>query len=199
MPFVWKVIKHSSSSVGFDVYRELLDEANRRLPFAFEGSVIFLADRGFADTELMGYLSRTLKWHYRIRIKNNFLVKRPGQRKCKVSRIKPKAGEAHFLHNVTITAERFGPVHLALAKLRDSREEWLIASDQPTSLESFDEYGLRFDIEENFLDDKSNGFQRPRLSFGTQMHSPGSALSWPWPLSIWFLPVPMSFSRADAG
>lgn len=158
VPFVWKVIKHSSSSVAFDVYRELLDEANHRLPFAFEGSVVFLADRGFADTQLMAYLSNTLKWHYRIRIKNNFLVKRPGQRRCKVSRIKPKAGEAHFLHNVAITAERFGPVHLALAKLRHSREEWLIASDQPTSIESFDEYGLRFDIEENFLDDKSNGF-----------------------------------------
>lgn len=26
-------------------------------------------------------------------------------------------------------------------------------------MKTFDEYGLRFDIEENFLDDKSNGFQ----------------------------------------
>ena len=34
-----------------------------------------------------------------------------------------------------------------------------MASDEPPEWETFSEYGLRFDIEENFLDDKSNGFQ----------------------------------------
>ena len=33
------------------------------------------------------------------------------------------------------------------------------SSDEPTTLQTFQEYGGRFDIEENFLDDKSNGFQ----------------------------------------
>jgi hypothetical protein len=33
------------------------------------------------------------------------------------------------------------------------------SSDEPTEMETLQEYGLRFDIEENFLDDKSNGFQ----------------------------------------
>ena len=32
-------------------------------------------------------------------------------------------------------------------------------SEEPTASETLEEYGLRFDIEENFLDDKSNGFQ----------------------------------------
>ena len=32
-------------------------------------------------------------------------------------------------------------------------------SDEAAELKTFEEYGLRFDIEENFLDDKSNGFQ----------------------------------------
>jgi len=159
VPLVWKVIEHGSSSVAFGAYRDLLDAAGHLLPLYFGGSVVFLADRGFADTELMRYLSETLKWHYRIRIKSSFLVKRPGHQRCKIGRIKPKPGEAYFLHNVRITEERFGPVHLALANLKGSKEEWLIASDQITSVESFDEYGLRFDIEENFLDDKSNGFQ----------------------------------------
>lgn len=31
-------------------------------------------------------------------------------------------------------------------------------SDEPTEIETLQEYGLRFDIEENFLDDTSNGF-----------------------------------------
>jgi hypothetical protein len=32
-------------------------------------------------------------------------------------------------------------------------------SDEPTEFKTFEEYGRRFDIEENFLDDTSNGFQ----------------------------------------
>ena len=36
---------------------------------------------------------------------------------------------------------------------------WYVLSDAPTASKTFEEYGLRFDIEENFLDDKSNGFQ----------------------------------------
>ena len=34
-----------------------------------------------------------------------------------------------------------------------------MVSDEPTSVHPFVEYGRRFDIEENFLADKSNGFQ----------------------------------------
>ncbi|MDV2997541.1 MAG: hypothetical protein N4J56_007246 [Chroococcidiopsis sp. SAG 2025] len=37
-------------------------------------------------------------------------------------------------------------------------EFWAIVSDEPTTLQSFQEYGWRFDIEENFLDDQSNGW-----------------------------------------
>jgi hypothetical protein len=40
-----------------------------------------------------------------------------------------------------------------------SDEYWQVISDEPTTVETLEEYGLRFDIEENFLDDKSNGFQ----------------------------------------
>jgi len=36
---------------------------------------------------------------------------------------------------------------------------WYVLSDEPTASKTFEEYGRRFDIEENFLDDKSNGFQ----------------------------------------
>src|SRR5437660_12863534 len=40
-----------------------------------------------------------------------------------------------------------------------SEEYWYVISDEAAELKTFEEYGLRFDIEENFLDDKSNGFQ----------------------------------------
>jgi hypothetical protein len=36
---------------------------------------------------------------------------------------------------------------------------FILASDEPTDLSTLDEYALRFDIEETFLDEKSGGFQ----------------------------------------
>ncbi|HEX9618057.1 MAG TPA: hypothetical protein VGA03_11660 [Anaerolineales bacterium] len=73
----------------------------------------------------------------------------------------PAKGQALFLHKIWITNRWFVPVHLALAHVQTVRgfEEWAILSDEPTSLETLDEYALRFDIEENFLDDKPAGFQ----------------------------------------
>ena len=50
-------------------------------------------------------------------------------------------------------------MHLAVARPLASDEYWYVISDEPTDVQSLEEYGLRFDIEENFLDDKSNGFQ----------------------------------------
>ena len=50
-------------------------------------------------------------------------------------------------------------MHLAVARPLASDEYWYVISDEPTEVKTLEEYGLRFDIEENFLDDKSNGFQ----------------------------------------
>jgi len=49
-------------------------------------------------------------------------------------------------------------VNLALGNNYQSNEIWFIATDEQADIFTFKEYGLRFDIEENFLDDKSNGF-----------------------------------------
>ena len=50
-------------------------------------------------------------------------------------------------------------MHLAVARPHGSQEVWYVLSDEPTDGKPFEEYGLRFDIEETFLDEKSNGFQ----------------------------------------
>jgi hypothetical protein len=69
------------------------------------------------------------------------------------------AGKALFWHHVYITKQEYGPVHLALGRPIGRQEYWFVVSDERTESKTFEEYGLRFDIEENFLDDKSNGFQ----------------------------------------
>jgi hypothetical protein len=155
VPLVWTVLEHGSSSVAYKEYVYLLDEAANLVPAS--GEVLFLADRGFADTQLMHHLKQ-LGWHWRIRIKGNFQVYYQGEFH-KLKAVKLAQGQARFWHQVWITQQYFGPVHLALARPNGLRECWYVISDEPTDMDTFTEYGVRFDIEENFLDDKSNGFQ----------------------------------------
>ena len=99
-------------------------------------------------------------WHYRIRVKNDLWVLRPGKLPCQLRDYHLNLGNALFLQGVQITKiNPYGPVNLALARDAVSNELWYIVSDEVTSLQTFREYGERFDIEEEFLDEKSNGFQ----------------------------------------
>ena len=156
VPLVWCVLQHGSAQVSFAAYKELLEQAALLLPRRCK--VVLLADRGFADTDLMAHLQR-LGWHWRIRIKTSFWLYRPGRSRCKVERLSVAQGQAGFWQRVSLTEKRYGPVHLAVARPHRSQEVWYVISDEPTNGKTFEEYGLRFDIEENFLDDKSNGFQ----------------------------------------
>jgi hypothetical protein len=156
VPLVWGVMEHGSAMVAYDVYQELLDKAATLVPWSCK--VVFLADRGFADTELMRHLRR-LGWHWRIRIKSNFWIDRRSHTAFQVGDVWLAPGPARFWRHVWLTAKRVGPVHLAVARPLASDEYWYVISDEPTEVKTLEEYGLRFDIEENFLDDKSNGFQ----------------------------------------
>ncbi len=155
VPVVWKVLEHKSNTVAYHVYKKLLDDAAELLPREIQ--VVFLADRGFADTNLMRHI-KELGWHFRIRIKCNFLVYENGAFRS-VDKFPLHPGEALFLNHVHLTLGKYGSVHVALGYSPDGKERWYVASDEPVGIETFCEYGLRSDIEENFLDDKSNGFQ----------------------------------------
>ena len=156
VPLVWRVIEHGSAAVSFATYQDLLDEAKNRLPFACK--VVFLGDRGFADTQLMGYL-RELGWHFRIRIKSTFWIYPSHLAPFQLGDIELKPGHMSCWQGVSITDKHFGTVHLAVARPLGGDEYWYVVSDESAELKTLEEYGLRFDIEENFLDDKSNGFQ----------------------------------------
>ena len=53
-------------------------------------------------------------------------------------------------------------VHVIIGRNNVNGELWAIVSDEKTTLQTFAEYGLRFDIEENFLDDQSGGWNIQR-------------------------------------
>ena len=97
---------------------------------------------------------------YRIRLTGDTLVRFGERQVVPVAKLCPPKGAAHFYPNINLLGEGIGPVHLALEQLDElNADPWYVVSDEPTDLNTLEEFGLRFDMEENFLDDKSNGFQ----------------------------------------
>ena len=146
LPLSWMVMQHASSTVAFEDYQSILKDAAAILPHGCR--VILLADRGFDDNDLF-CLARDLGWSFRIRLKRSLRVYRASKPSTNIARLMPEKGKALFLHKVWLTDRFFGPVYVALAHVqtRNGFEEWAIVSDEPTHLPTFDEYGLRFDLE----------------------------------------------------
>jgi len=158
VPLAWPVIEPRSAQVACRLYRDLLQGVAQFLPSCTH-QVVVLADRGVAEVALRRWCP-PLGWRDRWRLKSSFLVYRPGHGSAMVDQLLPKRqGQAVFLQSVSLTGKEYGPVHLALARPPGEEDPWLIVSDELTGPHTFKEYGLRFDIEENFLDDKSKGFQ----------------------------------------
>jgi hypothetical protein len=148
IPVGWRVIKHKSSSVKLETYQDLLKRVAKLLPS--QPKIVLLADRGFADAQLVRYV-RQLGWQCRIRIKGNFLLRHPRHGWLQVNQFPLTLGSAQLIHNVQIHKHNsLTDVHLAIGWEETSGEKWYILSTEPTTLQTFREYGLRFTIEENF-------------------------------------------------
>ncbi|MGZ3610738.1 MAG: transposase [Ktedonobacteraceae bacterium] len=157
IPLAWRAIRFPSTKVSFADYQPVLDQVYALIP---EGMVVtLLADRGFVQAELLRY-ARDHHWHIRLRLTGNTIVHLPNHTPCQVRELCPPLGHASFYHHIGLLGIAISPLHLALALPEDQPDDpWYVVSDEPTDLHTFDEYGLRFDIEETFLDEKSGGFQ----------------------------------------
>jgi hypothetical protein len=156
VPVAWRVVAQASSTVRLWTIQRVLRQSQSVLPPGV--AVVLLADRGFADGKLMKYLRENLGWHFRIRIKRSFQFQHQGQW-CKVSSVQLLPGQAYCTSAVSIgKTNPFVNVYLAFAHDKLSGEDWTIVSDEPTTLQTFAQYRLRFQVEESFLDLKSNGF-----------------------------------------
>lgn len=153
LPVVWRVLEHRSASVSFTQYQEMLYLACGRLSKRVK--IVLLADRGFVHIELMPAMSTLLGWHYRIRLQGNTWIWRAGKGWCQLKDFHFQRGEALCFDHIKLHKEqKYGLVVLAFGRNNVNGEFWAIVSNSPTTLKSFQEYGLRFDIEENFLDDQ---------------------------------------------
>jgi hypothetical protein len=157
IPLAWRIFEHDSATVGYKDYQPVLEAVHSCLPEGLE--IVLLADRGFVHANLFSWLHEH-GWHYRIRLTGDTLVRLNGHQVEPIAVLRPAKGEVCFCHTVYLLGEGIGPVHLALAQLDEPKAEpWYVASDELTDVVTLDEFGLRFDIEESFLDEKSNGFQ----------------------------------------
>ena len=110
--------------------------------------------KGWGESTLVLLLDTSMLWN------QYCLVRLAVQYRGRAIPVTWRVGEALLLEGVQITKTNlYGGVHLALAHDPISGERWYIVSDEPTTLQTFREYGQRFNIEEEFLDEKSNGFQ----------------------------------------
>jgi hypothetical protein len=157
IPLAWRALRHKSTQVSFEAYHPVLSQVRAILP---TGQVItLLADRGFAHERLLHYLQKQ-QWHFRLRLPGDTLVHLQDQSISAVKDLCPPAGEQRFYQQASIFGVGVGPVSLALTCLLDRPDDpWFVASSEPTNAQTFHEYGLRFDIEETFRDEKSGGFQ----------------------------------------
>jgi hypothetical protein len=157
IPLGWVVCASGSATIAVGRYQRMLAQVATQIPPTTK--VILLADRGFGHIDLMKVATQ-LGWHFRIRLKSDTWVYLANGRRVQVKSLMPPVGKGCFYAHIWITKQKYGPLHLAIAQVitPHGTEKWAIVSDEPVGRHTFDEYGLRFDIEENFLDDKSAGF-----------------------------------------
>lgn len=156
VPLLWRVLEHGSASVGFEQYKGLLRQA--RWLLRHHPDVMLLADRGFANHELMGWLKAGC-WHYCLRLPCDVWLQGCRRYPTVVSQLYPPVGQAKLYRHVGLWLDGTYRCNLVLASVQGAKESWAVATDEPPSLETLWQYALRFQIEELFLDSKSGVFE----------------------------------------
>lgn len=156
VPFLWLVLEHKSAAVAFEEYQPLLRRARwllRKHP-----DVMLLADRGFANHQLMSWLQQS-RWHYCLRIPCDVILHGPRRCPREVRRLWPSKGAAVLYRNVGLREDGIYRCNLVLANIRGVKEPWAVITDESPTLQTLWQYALRFRVEELFLDSKSGAFE----------------------------------------
>lgn len=156
VPLLWRVLEHSSATVAFAEYQPLLRRA--RWLLRQHPNIMLLADRGFANHELMSWLQAS-HWRYCLRLPCNVLLHGPRRLPIEVSYLWPAKGEACLYHNVGLWQDGEHRCNLVLATVKGVKAPWAVITDEPPSLQTLWQYALRFRVEELFLDSKSGAFE----------------------------------------
>jgi len=119
--------------------------------------IMLLAARGFANHELVNWLQNGT-WHYCLRLPCDVNLRGVRKRPIELKYLWPKKAEAALYHNVALWLDGKYRCNIILANVRGVQEPWAVITDENPSLQTLWQYGLRFRIEELFLDSKSGVF-----------------------------------------
>jgi Transposase DDE domain len=148
------VIKHGSSTVGFEQYQPVLETAKSRLPTGVKPTL--LADRGFEHGELMRWLT-TQEWNWGIRVKSNLQITFKDGKTQSLKELFPPKDQVYLFPSVQVLGDI--ECNLGTASCRGVKEPWAVLTNTPLSLQTFQLYGQRFGgIEPRFKDYKSGTF-----------------------------------------
>lgn len=156
VPFLWKVKEHKSATVAFREYKIMLRLAHRLL--SNYPDIMLLADRGFANHELMSWL-QDISWHYCLRLPCDVALHGPRRHPIELMYLWPPKGEAVLYHNVGLWLDGEYRCNIVLANVKGVKEPWAVITDEEPSLQTLWQYALRFRVEELFLDSKSGAFE----------------------------------------
>ena len=156
VPFLWKVLEHKSSTVAFVEYKLMLRLAARLL--SGYPNIMLLADRGFANHELVNWLQNST-WHYCLRLPCDVILHGVRKHPIELKYLCPPKAEAVLCQNVGLWLDGKYRCNAVLANVKGVKEPWAVITDENPSLQTLWQYGLRFCVEELFLDSKSGVFQ----------------------------------------
>ncbi len=157
IPFLWKVIEHKSATVAFAEYKPLLKIAHKLIDPRFS-DVMLLADRGFANHQLIQWLQSS-SWHYSLRLPCDVMIHGARRHPIELKYLVPPVSEAILFQNVGLWLDGNCRCNLVLANVRGVKETWGVITDEEASLNTLWQYGMRFRVEQLFLDSKSGVFQ----------------------------------------
>lgn len=156
IPLLWRVLEHNSATVAFAEYQPMLRKA--RWLLRHHSDVMLLADRGFANHQLMSWLSCS-SWHYALRLPCDVLLQGAERYPRTVGSLYPPPNQACLYHQVRLWSDGAHCCDLVLATVAGAKDSWAVATDEKPSLQTLWDYALRFCVEELFLDSKSGAFE----------------------------------------
>ena len=157
-PLLWLTVMKDDLKNKRNAYEDAcLKRLNEVLPVGVK--VTILADRGFGDTKLFGYLG-TLGFDYVIRFRGNtHVTAATGERRPAADWV-GKGGRAVKLAGAMVTASEHPVGAVVCVKAKDMKEPWCLATSfgDATTREIMDAYAKRWTIEPSFRDTKDIRF-----------------------------------------
>ena len=157
-PLLWLTVMKDDLKNKRNAYEDAcLKRLSEVLPDGVK--VTILADRGFGDTKLFGYLG-ALGFDYVIRFRGNtHVMAATGERRTAAGWV-GKSGRAVKLPGAALTASEYSVSAVVCVQAKDMKEPWCLATSlgNATAREIVDAYAKRWTIEPSFRDTKDIRF-----------------------------------------